>query len=323
MKRRALLAGAALGLIGAPAPATGTPVFEMGWRVGVALPAARSEFDAAIVDGLIVVAGGFDAGVQVHGFDVASSEWRRLANLPRAIHHAGVAALDGKVYVAGGYDAADQRAVDSLFVYDSTRDAWSSRRKLTEARGAFGFVAAGGRLYALGGAAERLSGPAVGAVDCYDPVRDAWERIAALPTPREHLAAAARRGAIYTFGGRANGDESVTFAAAVERLDLATGAWKTEASLPTPRAGLAVALAGDRLVAAGGERGEVVFGTVEAFDARTESWASWPSLVYARHGLGMVDDGLGSLFALGGSVVAGRVRSVDLVEEMSRVGGAT
>lgn len=281
------------------------------------MPVKRSEFGAAIVDGSIVVAGGFEAGTQVDAFNLVPGKWRRLADLPRAVHHAGAAALNGKLYLAGGYDIADQTARSSVLVYDPAEDAWSTAADLLSAKGAFRCVAAGGRLFVLGGAAERLNGPAVGAVDCYDPTHDRWETVAELPTPREHLGAAALGGVIYAFGGRANGDESVQFAAAAEALDLASGRWQTLPPLPTPRAGLSAVAAGNAVVAAGGERGEFVFANVEAFEPSAGIWHSLPRLATARHGLAAVTDGAGNLFALGGSTLGGRVQSIAALEVLS------
>jgi hypothetical protein len=311
VNRRALLAAVGLAWAAPNARAAGTPVPTREWRAGPPMPVKRSEFGAAALGGSIIVAGGFDAGVQVDAFD---GEWRRLADLPRAVHHAGVAALDGKLYVAGGYNAADQTAVAALHVYDPDRDVWSERAAMPEAKGAFGFVAAAGHLYALGGAAQRLGGPARGAVDRYNPDQDRWETIATLPTAREHLAAAALAGAIYTFGGRANGDESVTYAAAVERFDLATGQWSIEPRLPTPRAGLAAAALSGAIVTAGGERGALVFANVEAFNPAARAWIALPALPTARHGVAMAAANPDQVIVLGGSVTSGQVDSVDEIE---------
>jgi hypothetical protein len=314
VNRRALLAAAGFALTTKTVRAAGTPVPDRAWRAGPPMPVKRSEFGAATLGDSIIVAGGFDAGAQVDAFDGA---WRRLADLPKALHHAGVAALDGKLYVAGGYDASGNLAVAALHIYDPDRNVWDAAAALPEAKGAFGFVAANGHLYALGGAAERLGGPARGAVDRYDVARDRWETIATLPTPREHLAAAVFDGAIYTIGGRANGDESVTYAAAVERFDLATGRWSIEPPLPTPRAGLAAAALDGVIVTAGGERGALVFAAVEVFDPVMGAWTAWPALPTARHGVAMAITITDQLVVLGGSLTAGQVDSVKEIDLLS------
>lgn len=311
MSRRAFLQTAAL----APLLRVATPAAQpVKWQAGPSLPLARSEFQAARLGGEIIVAGGFDAGGGVDALDSAAGAWRRRPDVPHPVHHAGVAALDGRLYVIGGYSLGDGSAQARVQVYDPNSDDWGEAADLATAKGAFGCVTAAGRVWAIGGAAEHLSGPAVAEVERYDPALDRWETATLLPTPREHLAAAALDGVIYTMGGRANGDESTTFAAAVEAFDLATSAWRTLPRLPTPRAGLGGASVAGLIVAAGGERGELVFDQVEAYDPAFDQWRRLPSLPAARHGLALTADASERLFALGGSTLGGRVRSVTEVD---------
>lgn len=292
------------------------------WRALPDLPVERSEFQTARLGGSIVAAGGFDAGVRVDAFDTIDGSWRRLADLPFAVHHAGTAALGGLLYVIGGYDLADDRTSAAVAVYDPTADRWNDGPPLGVARGAFGCVATLDALYVLGGAADHLNGPALGGVERFDRARERWETIAALPTPREHLGAAAWNGVIYTAGGRANGDESTTFAAAVEALELANGRWRLLAPLPTPRAGLGVAVANGSIWTGGGERGPLVFATVEAFNPLTGAWSAEPPLPVARHGLGIAASANGVLYAFGGSTAGGLVASSVVAESLAPVGPA-
>lgn len=308
LTRRSLCKGlAALGL----PPGGATPGAQSGgWTASAPMPVKRSEFQAAILDGDIIVAGGFDAGVEVDALDVSHGVWRRLPDLPYPVHHAGVAALAGRLYVIGGYGVNDGAAQARVQTYDPSAKLWTEAASLSSGRGAFGCVAVDGALYVLGGAAEHLNGPVVSAVDRYDPARAHWETIAELPTPREHLAAACLGTTIWTIGGRANGDESADFAAAVEVLDLPSGTWRALPDLPTPRSGLGATAIDDVIVTAGGERGELVFAQVEAFDPERNAWRGLSPLPTARHGLALVADESDGLLALGGSTLGGRVQSV-------------
>jgi hypothetical protein len=308
LTRRSFFKGiAALGLTPGGATPTAPP---HGWTPCAQMPVKRSEFQAASLDGEIIVAGGFDAGAEVDALDISLGVWRRLPDLPNPVHHAGVAALVGRLYVVGGYSLVDGAAQARVQIYDPSAESWSQAASLSSGRGAFGCVAADGALYVLGGATEHLGGPVVSAVDRYDPARDQWETVAELPTPREHLAAACLGKTIWTIGGRANGDESAEFAAAVEVLDLASGTWRTLPDLPTPRAGLGAAAIEGVIATAGGERGELVFAEVEAFDPVLNAWRHLPPLPTARHGLALIANGSDRLVALGGSTLGGRVQSV-------------
>ncbi len=284
------------------------------WRAGIATPRGRSETAAATIDGRIYLAGGFGGEHQVDCFDTATGEWNQVADLPLSVHHPGVAALDGLLYVAGGYETSQHRAVATVQRYDPASDRWSLAADLPVAKGAFGLVAAAGRLWTTGGAAERLGGPALGDVAIYDPAADRWTTSPPpLPVPREHLAVVAIGQAIYAIGGRANGDESNAIAGRVDRFDIDRGAWETLAELPVPRGGLAGVAMDDRVVVLGGERGDKLFAAVDCFDPASGTWSALPPMPTARHGL-MATFLEGVLYAMAGSVLAGRVDNVTTVE---------
>jgi hypothetical protein len=69
-----------------------------------------------------------------------------------------------------------------------------------------------------------------------------------MPTPRGGLGAAIVKGSLIALGG----EEPTRVDASAEAYDLASGTWSILRPLPEPRHGLAVAAAGDRLIATGG-----------------------------------------------------------------------
>ncbi len=278
------------------------------------MPRARSELGAAAIDGVILVAGGFDGPSYLDCYDIASGTWAVGADIPLGVHHPGVAALDGVLYVAGGY--AESGATDAVWAYDPATDTWAARAPLPTPRGALGLAAVDGRLYAVGGALERLGGPVTGVVEVYDPTTDSWEPIAPLATPREHMAVAAGDGRVYAIGGRANGDEGDQFAAAAEVYDRETNTWTVLPPLPTPRGGFAATFANGQVVTLGGERGTTTFDTVEVFDVASGTWRALPPMPTARHGVAAVSIG-DTVHAVAGSTQARTVASTGAHEALT------
>src|SRR3989337_753496 len=62
------------------------------WGAAAPLRPARSEDAAAVLDGMIYVAGGFGALSRFERFDPRADAWERLADLPEPRHHLSLAA---------------------------------------------------------------------------------------------------------------------------------------------------------------------------------------------------------------------------------------
>ena len=76
------------------------------WQQGTAMPTARSELAAAVLDEKIYVAGGmghFGGITAFEAYDPSSDQWAELAPLPERRHHLALAGLDGRIYAIGGY----------------------------------------------------------------------------------------------------------------------------------------------------------------------------------------------------------------------------
>jgi N-acetylneuraminic acid mutarotase len=317
MNRRGLLAagvsgaGIAIGLNAWRRPGIDRPR----WVEGIPLPYARSEMAAAVIDGKIYVAGGWDYGNRVDCFDPVKREWSLVPPLPFALHHAGVAALGNQLIVAGGYTHDELIALGHVWAWSPGERDWAGLASLPSPRGAFGMTVLAGTLYAAGGAFEQLGGPVCGETLRYDPARDRWEELAAMPTPREHLAVVAAGGRVYAIGGRADGDEGDRYAAANEAYDPATDAWSVVSPLPAPRGGLSGSLTGDRIVVLGGERDSKTYADANRYDPAGDHWDALPALPTARHGLASAFVAE-LLYAIAGSVLAGGVVPIPAVEAL-------
>ncbi|HEY3190530.1 MAG TPA: kelch repeat-containing protein, partial [Solirubrobacteraceae bacterium] len=269
------------------------------WESRKTMTWGRQEVAVGAVGGKVYVIGGFGSTAEpvdiVEVFDSAADEWRTVAPLPIALHHAAAAVVDGRLFVVGGYTGGRVRwsAVGTVFEYEPARNAWRGRAQMPTPRGALAVAALAGRVYALGGSAERVSN----AHEVYDVASDRWAPANAMPTARDHLAAVGFEGRVWTLGGR----ESFlgTQYANVEIYDPTTDSWRTGTPLPGARGGLAAAALGDRILVFGGEAPLRIWNATEMYDRAIGAWTAKAPMPTARHGLGavVVD---GRIYVVGG-----------------------
>ena len=143
-------------------------------------------------------------------------------------------------------------------------------------------------------------------VVAFDTVTGLWSQCAPMGTPRMHHGAAALGESVYVMGGcldvysgtmdydrdYQSGDAGL---ASVEVLDTITGEWKVLDPMPTPRTNLSCVTHAHTIYAIGGSmqrpmnstksrNAEMVVGVVEAFDTKTGTWRSLPSMPTPRFG---------------------------------------
>jgi N-acetylneuraminic acid mutarotase len=90
----------------------------------------------------------------VEAYDPATDTWTARRKLPRPVQSGEAARCpDGRIYLVGGEPALkDARAVDDVYIYDTSRDEWKRGPSLRTARHGHGLVCtADGKLYAIGG----------------------------------------------------------------------------------------------------------------------------------------------------------------------------
>lgn len=271
------------------------------WQERAAAPTARQEVAATAAGGKVWVLGGLTAAgasATVEAYDPAADRWSAGPDLPVAVHHAAATTYRGEVVVAGGFlSATDLYSRPSDRVFALRAGAWVELPRLARPRGAAAAVAVGDRLVLAGGRdASRLVAP----TEIYDGA--AWHDAAPIPAPRDHLAMASDGRVAFAVGGRRLGPDALS--AQLDRYDPATDAWATLAAMPTARGGLGAAVAGGRLVAAGGEDSSRTFAQVEAYDVAAGAWSALPDLPSPRHGLALATVGP-VVVALVGGVQAG------------------
>lgn len=122
----------------------------------------------------------------------------------------------------------------------------------------------------------------------YDPVADTWAPLAPATVPRSELAGAAVGGKLYAIGGRdPTGFCPTSVCDVVEIYDVATDSWSFGAPMPTPRAGLGLAVVADKIYAVGGRDGAIPgsgspLAALEIYDPATDSWSAGPPMPTPR-----------------------------------------
>jgi N-acetylneuraminic acid mutarotase len=180
----------------------------------------------------------------------------------------GAAVVNGKIYLIGGA-GQDNKPFGSVQVYDPVTDTWAARASMPTARALFATGAVGETIYAIGGTTRGRDKLAV--VEAYDAATDTWTRRAEMPTPRNALSAAVVDGKVYAIGGWG--------------YDRPEGGWESI----------------DR-TATGQD-----FPTVEAYDPKTDTWATRADMPTPRSHMTVSALG-GKIYAIGGGarIVAGR-----------------
>lgn len=131
------------------------------WSTAAAPPVGVHHVGAAALAGQIYLAGGRltheDSSAAFVSYDPARDRWTELPDLPEGeMSSLGVVAAGGKVVVFGGDDEVGWedgggRVSPSAWAFDPATGRWSRLPDLHVERHAFGFAAAGERIYAIAG----------------------------------------------------------------------------------------------------------------------------------------------------------------------------
>lgn len=136
---------------GAAGPVPQVDVFDPAtesWSQGQPMPQARGSHDAVAVGDVVYVLGGWLDGEPsdvVQTYHPTSGRWVAEAPLPEPMSRAGAAHVDGVIFVS---------LHTSSYVLDVDTATWSAANPLTVSRHGLGYVAHGGRIFAIGGCSE-------------------------------------------------------------------------------------------------------------------------------------------------------------------------
>lgn len=202
-----------LSVVKAYDPATNT------WAARSAKPTGVSDAGAAVIDGIIYVAGGNNGTTQVaalEAYNPATNTWTAKAPLPAALQGAAVVAVGSKLYVIGGY--AGSSYLTTCYAYDQPGNTWTTCSSLP---GAPAYAAAGaidGKIYIWGGQLRDLpysfesTSPYTGFIQRYDPATNTWATVVNFYSSGQELAygaATVHDGRLYRCGGQTHTATSI------------------------------------------------------------------------------------------------------------------
>jgi N-acetylneuraminic acid mutarotase len=220
--------------------------------------------------------------------------------MPSGVAKFGAAALGGKIYVAGGYDTRQ-----SMMVYDIAADRWSAGPALPRGTDNVATLAAGDKLYAMGGEART-------AFQVFDPASGQWSAGPALPRIGFASAAAVMAGRLHLVGGWNYSNSASASVAHHSVFDLAAQSWSDAAPLAVARNAAGAAAIDGRLYVVGGRSPGIrasdqqSLASLEVYSSSTGQWQSAAPMPTARGSLAVVAQG-GRLYALGGESTPGTV----------------
>ncbi len=201
--------------------------------------------------------------------------------VPRWGH--GSAVVGHRIFVAGGA-SMDNKPVDMVEVFDTTRNAWEEAATLPQPRVHVAVAAVGSRVYVIGGA---VGDAPVARVDVLETLTAKWQQGPHLPGARAGAMAATLAGRLYVIGGLdAEGDyvdETLVLSPDGRR-------WERRAALRYARAYAAVAVTAGSIYVIAGEgksRGLVSIGSVslnkvEVYTPGDNRWREAASIPRAR-----------------------------------------
>lgn len=174
-----------------------------------------------------------------------SANWQDIASFPVQIQDNTAATYNGLVYSVGGYDGAS--ILNSVYSYNPTTNAWTTRPSLAYARQKPAAAFVGDKLYVVGGWSD--SGNPVTNLEVYSPTTNVWVPGLAAPKAYAASAAAALNGHLYVIGGC---DASSCGKTDVWRYDPVAITWTLRAPYPEATSWLGCGTIDGLLYCAGG-----------------------------------------------------------------------
>ncbi len=219
----------------------------------------------------------------------------------------------------------------SFLVSAAHAQKWSQLAPFPEPSEEVYGIAAGGKLYVLGGL-----GPAwtpKGLVYEYDPVNDSWTKKRNMPLSSHHLGVTEMNGKIYVMGGFVKPEKGPTAWQPIDNAweyDPKADSWKALAPMPSKRGSVNAAVVDGKIHVIGGAgvhpgskevsihpaRPHRALATNEIYDPATNTWQTRSPMPTARNhaAVGVVNN---KVYVIGGRVGNGfitRASNTDIVE---------
>jgi len=266
------------------------------WTPANPMNKARSFFVAVeLLNGNVLVAGGFDGSIDFPNFIFADAEtynlytgtWTAIASMNTArAAPVAVRLENGRVMVIGG---ADQffNILASAEIYDPSTNSWSLTASMNDARFEDfpAVLLPGGKVLVAGGTGidgvTSLSSPEI-----FDEATGNWTSTGSMNVGRGEFAnVVLNDGRVLVVGGITELSESGAAIASAEIYDPVSGTWTLTGSMSTAREDpTAVRLLDGRVLVAGGDSSEDVprFTSAEIFDPHTGQWTATGDMTAGR-----------------------------------------
>jgi serine/threonine protein kinase/Cu/Zn superoxide dismutase len=234
-------------------------------------------------DGKVLIVGGQDTDATFLAtselYDPSTNAFTAAGSLAGArASHTATLLENGKVLVAGGYSAS--KFFNAAELYDPAEKSWSATAAMADIHS--GHTATrlpDGSVLVAGGFGSTTQATA----ERYDPAANSWSPAGSMAEGRvSHTATRLPNGKVLIAGG-VNSTAGGTYLSTAELFDPATNAWSSAAAMATSRAGhVALLLAGDRVLIAGGRDSTVSLTSAELYDPSTNAWSGAGKLAAAR-----------------------------------------
>ena len=231
------------------------------WTAGKDMPTARSRATLLVLDGKIYALGGKtkDATVTdaVEAYDPANNSWSAKRPLSRPAMGVAAAVANGKIYKLKGthLDGAKFEFDFNFEEYDPASDTWTGRAPWMWEKEPLEFVAASGRLFAVG--AGGYTDSTAHSLKEYVIASDRWVFRSEMPAASAHAihpALTVLDGKIYVFGGGYREGKEWRASNLAQRYDPASDRWEELPPMAVGRVGVGVATASGKIFLLGGDR---------------------------------------------------------------------
>ncbi|QHT66144.1 galactose oxidase [Rhodocytophaga rosea] len=278
------------------------PLYQFSWKQPLAAwktitPAAENRSEnafARVGDQFFLFGGRKKQTVEI--YDAKAGTWKKGANVPMEMHHFQAIDYKGEVYVLGAFtgDYPHETPIPAIQIYNPKTDKWREGAQIPEGRrrGAAGVAVYKDKIYLVCGITDGHWDGHVTWVDEYDPKTDSWKVLPDAPRGRDHFQAAIVGDQMLVAGGRRSTAKinqvlNLTIGE-VDVYDFKKGTWTTlpaEKNIPTQRAGCTSVTIGNQVIVIGGESPQkLAHNQTEAFNMKTNTWETLPSLQTGRHG---------------------------------------
>lgn len=237
------------------------------WSWAPSLPQETDHPAVAVVDGRIVVAGGFTytkITPDVWILDPKGSAWLPGPSLPGGKAAGAMASLDGRLFHFGGVDDKGDVS-DEVLVLEPGAEGWASVAPMPQAADHSAAVTLGPFIHLLGG---RVGLTSMDTHQRYDPTADSWTLLKPLTFPRSAAAAAALGGVLWISGGELPMlfEQHEVYFPDLDR-------WLPSTPMEVPRHGFQAVVVEGRMILPGG-------GTAQGFEPTDHVDAFRPGLIF-------------------------------------------